>query len=318
MEKISVIVPYYNSNVFLLRKCLFSLMIQTYKDLEVLVVVDGSNKNIENVEKYFKNMDQRIRFDYIKHGGVSVARNYGIEHTDGKYIAFVDSDDFVDEIFLDKLYQGIKNADISICGVSEQFFPTSNACIDTKVFFSLPAEYNYLQYTNFSVNKLYKREIIEKYELSFPVKMGLGEDAMFLAGYYEKINQISICNAALYHYVLNTTSATKKYQSEYWKWEKNVIYKQWELFHKYPLTERESSYNYAWLYHKYKGLFNYYCKIGDEKRFEYIQDIMKDKLFVELITQPLCLNEFWTKKMVKEVRSWKKNKCEKIIKIYRK
>ena len=179
MEKISVIVPYYNSSIFLLRKCLFSLIAQTYKNIEIMVVIDGATKNIDNLKEYFSSKDKRIRFVNITHGGVSVARNYGITHTDGKYIVFVDSDDYVDEIFLSKLYQGIQKADISICGVAEQFFPTEKADIDTRIFFSLPAEYNYLQYTNFSVNKMYKREVIEKNHLSFPVGVGLGEDAMF-------------------------------------------------------------------------------------------------------------------------------------------
>lgn len=317
MEKISVIVPYYNSSIFLLRKCLFSLIAQTYKNIEIMVVIDGATKNIDNLKEYFSSKDKRIRFVNITHGGVSVARNYGITHTDGKYIVFVDSDDYVDEIFLSKLYQGIQKADISICGVAEQFFPTEKADIDTRIFFSLPAEYNYLQYTNFSVNKMYKREVIEKNHLSFPVGVGLGEDAMFLADYYDKIKQISISSLPLYHYVLNTTSATKKYQPEYWKWEKKVIYRQWELFQRYPLTERENSYCYAWLYHKYKGLFSYYCTWKDNELSKYIENIIQDELFNKLLSYSTARNEFWSKEMLKEIKIWKKKEKKRIIRMYR-
>ena len=319
MEKISVIVPYYNSNVFLLRKCLLSLKTQTYRDFEVLVVIDGSEKDIEHVKKDFEEMDLRFSFAKIEHGGVSAARNYGIQHTEGKYITFVDSDDFVDEIFLDKLYQGIKVADLSICGVAEQHFPTGDANIDTKIFFSLPAEFNYLQYTNFSVNKLYKREVIEKYHLFFPEGVGLGEDAIFLADYYERIKHIAVCSNALYHYVPNFTSATKKYQPNYWKWEKDVIYRQWELFQKHPLTERENTYMYAWLFHKFRGLFLYYCHSGQEGYIDYIKEIVEDQLYKMLVMFKLQFNEFWTKDMIKEVKVWGGvNSWKKIIKLYKK
>lgn len=308
MEKISVIVPYYNSNIFLLRKCILSLLSQTYKNLEILVVVDGSPKNLGNLKKHFTNIDNRIKFLDIKHSGVSTARNLGIKNTDGKYIVFVDSDDYVDEIFVEKLYKGITTSDLSICGVAEQFYPTADAYIDTKIFFSLPAEYNYLQYTNFSVNKLYKREIIEKYNISFPEKVKLGEDALFLANYYEHISQIAICSLPLYHYVPNPTSATRKFQPKYWEWEKQVIYKQWNLFHKYPLTEREGSFCYAWLYHKFKGIFRYYYESGNKEAIKIVYEIEKDELFTKLINCENTISEFWTRDMIKDLQFWKKGK----------
>ncbi len=309
MEKISVIVPYYNFDVYLLRKCLLSLMAQTYDNAEVLVVVDGGDKNIERVKEYFSGggvAGKNIRFERIEHGGVSKARNYGIEHTGGEYISFVDSDDFVEEVFLEKLYKKIKHADISICGVTERDFPTIDACIDTKIFFSLPAMYNLDQYTNFSVNKLYKRDVIEKYNISFPANVGLGEDALFLADYYERINHISVCSNPLYHYVTNPISATRIYQPQYWEWEKKVIHRQWELFHKYPLAERECDYMYARLYFKYKGLFDYYHNLGDKSCGKYIQDIIKDSLFNELTKHSHKPSEFWTKEMIRNVKKWRR------------
>lgn len=308
MEKISVIVPYYNSNLFLLRKCISSILAQTYKNLEILVIIDGSEKNLTHIKEDFTTADDRIRFIDIQHSGVSVARNCGIENSTGTYLAFIDSDDYVDEVFIEKLYQGIQRADLSICGVAEQFFPTADACIDTKIFFSLPAEYNYLQYTNFSVNKLYKREIIEQNNIRFPETIKLGEDAIFLAHYYEHITQITISSLPLYHYVPNTTSATKKFQPQYWNWEKEVIYKQWNLFHQYPLTERESSFCFAWLYHKYKGILNYYHYLGKNQSSTIIQTISQDKLFLNMVEEPKKIDEFWNKDMINEIKSWKRGK----------
>ena len=70
-----------------------------------MVVIDGATKNIDNLKEYFSSKDKRIRFVNITHGGVSVARNYGITHTDGKYIVFVDSDDYIELDTIEKAYR---------------------------------------------------------------------------------------------------------------------------------------------------------------------------------------------------------------------
>ena len=306
MDKISIIVPYYNSNLFLLRKCISSILKQSYKNFELIIVIDGSKEQYTQVKDYYESKDSRVHFYVIDHSGVSVARNFGLEKSTGEYIAFIDSDDFVDEIFLEELYQNIQGYDLAICGVTEQFFPTADAKLNMKIFQSLPAEYNYLQYTNFSVNKLYRKQIINNNRLHFEKGIKLGEDALFLAEYYKYCNNISITSKPLYHYVPNPTSSTKKYEKDYWKWERKVIAVQWNFFNTYPLTDREKSYNYSWLFHKYNGIFNYYFMNDIENGIQYIHEIMNEKLFLDLLNNTLLLDEFWNKDMSEILSSWKK------------
>lgn len=99
-----------------------------------MVIIDGSEKNLTHIKEDFTTADDRIRFIDIQHSGVSVAQNCGIENSTGTYLAFIDSDDYVDEVFIEKLYQGIQRADLSICGVAEQFFPTADALYRYKNF----------------------------------------------------------------------------------------------------------------------------------------------------------------------------------------
>ena len=102
--KVSVIVPVYNVENYL-EKCLTSLVNQTLKDIEIIVVNDGSTDNsqkiIDRYEKKYSNVKAYVK----KNGGVSDARNYGINKAKGKYIAFVDGDDYVDEMMYEKMYK---------------------------------------------------------------------------------------------------------------------------------------------------------------------------------------------------------------------
>ena len=99
MPKISVIVPVYNTEKYI-EKCLQSILSQTMNDIEIIVVNDGSTDNSENVIKQIeKNNNTKIQIKYFKkeNGGLSDARNYGVKKATGKYISFIDSDDYIDK-----------------------------------------------------------------------------------------------------------------------------------------------------------------------------------------------------------------------------
>lgn len=202
MEKISVIVPIYNAQKYL-EKCLKSLEIQTFRDYEVVLVNDGSKDESEKIiQKFLKNK----KFIYFKkeNGGVSSARNFGIEHATGDYITFVDADDTVTNDYLELLY---------------------NTCKEKKVDISIGAfERNYKEKTTFNPvyqenvemfcfsapwGKLYKKSVIEEYQLEFPKKLWY-EDLYFttcalLVGTYAVINK------NIYHYYQNETSLVHTY-----------------------------------------------------------------------------------------------------------
>ena len=124
--KVSVIVPVYNVEKYI-SKCLDSLVNQTLKDIEIIVVNDGSPDNSQKIiDEYVKKYPDKVK-SYIKeNGGQGSARNYGIELSTGEYIGFVDSDDFVELDMFEKMYNKAKqdNSDIVICGsynVSEDY-----------------------------------------------------------------------------------------------------------------------------------------------------------------------------------------------------
>ena len=113
MAKISIIIPVYNCEKYI-TKCIESLLNQTFKDLEIIIVNDGSTDNSEKIIKNYK--DPRIKLINKKNGGQSSARNIGLDTAYGEYIGFVDSDDWVDSDYYEKLYDAAKkyNADIAM------------------------------------------------------------------------------------------------------------------------------------------------------------------------------------------------------------
>ena len=103
-DLISIIVPIYNVEQYL-NRCIESLVNQTYTNLEILLIDDGSTDNSGKLAEKWISNDQRIKVYHKKNGGLSDARNYGIKYAKGKYLSFVDSDDYVDMRFIEILYK---------------------------------------------------------------------------------------------------------------------------------------------------------------------------------------------------------------------
>lgn len=118
MSKISVVVPVYNTEKFL-RRCLDSIINQTLRDIEIICINDGSLDNSLEILQNYAQQDKRIKIINQKNMGVSCARNNGLKQAKGKYISFVDSDDWIDLDFLEKLYNSVEKygADIAVSGI---------------------------------------------------------------------------------------------------------------------------------------------------------------------------------------------------------
>ena len=119
MDLVSVIVPAYNIQNYI-RRCVDSIRNQTYSELEILLIDDGSTDDTGELCDEFAQQDERITVYHKKNGGLSSARNYGIERAHGTYLSFIDADDWVKRDFIEVLYQNIKraNAELSIVGYS--------------------------------------------------------------------------------------------------------------------------------------------------------------------------------------------------------
>ena len=119
---ISIIVPVYNVEKYL-KKCVYSILNQSYKNLEVILVNDGSNDNSGKICDELSREDSRIKVYHKDNGGLSDARNYGVAKANGEYVGFVDSDDYIDQYMYENLYKAIRkyNTQIAECGITRVY-----------------------------------------------------------------------------------------------------------------------------------------------------------------------------------------------------
>lgn len=117
LDKISIIVPVYNVEQYITR-CIESITSQTYRNIEILLIDDGSTDNSGNICDEYQKKDSRVMTFHKTNGGLSDARNYGIKHASGQYLCFVDSDDYISKHMVEILYNNLikYSADISACG----------------------------------------------------------------------------------------------------------------------------------------------------------------------------------------------------------
>lgn len=219
MKKISVIVPIYNVEEYL-EECLNSIVNQTYKNLEIILVNDGSkDKSIDIVNKYSKK-DGRIRVLNKYNGGLSSARNEGLLNATGEYIFHVDGDDFIDINSCEKLIKKAVEDDLDIVIGDIKIFSkneeriwqdnqmASDEVIDGKSYLK---KYYFLgKGTNSVCNKLIRKELYNVGEISHPLTISLGEDGATLPKLILKAKKIGKIESSIYNYRHNVESMTKK------------------------------------------------------------------------------------------------------------
>ena len=222
---ISIIVPIYNVENYL-RQCLDSIMNQTYQNFECLLINDGSPDNSADICREYVSKDSRFRYFEKENGGVSSARNLGIEHSKGEYITFIDSDDWVESDYLEVLYRALleEQADIAI-STYKQFNMDDNCYYlhsyqrgyDRKVFTNaelidaLYSLYVYDNTYNFVSCKLVSREIL-KY-IRFNLSTSYGEDMEFWNKVFLISKKIVYVNKDTYIY-RTTHDNSKHYEEE--------------------------------------------------------------------------------------------------------
>lgn len=199
--KVSVIVPIYNTEKFL-KKCIDSIVNQTLEEIEIILINDGSTDNSHNIcEEYSKKYPQKIRYINNKNIGCSASRNLGMSLAQGEYIAFVDSDDYIDKEMYQEMYEKARKEDLDIvvCGIKTTTF-------DKNLINSLPKfsknYYSLLSYRgkiSNPVNKIFKKSKIGK--ITFIEKIHSFEDFNFCFKIYLKTKKIAIINRSYYNYI---------------------------------------------------------------------------------------------------------------------
>lgn len=215
---ISVIVSIYNVEKYL-KRCLDSIINQTYKNLEIILVDDGSTDTSGMICDEYQKIDKRIKVYHKKNGGLSSARNYGINKAHGIYIGFVDSDDCINkkmyEILLDNMNK--TNSDISIGSVfsfendNELNRVYNDKCV-TRYFDGNEKFRNLLEEKNFDSilvsNKLYKKKLFDK--VLFPMGK-IHEDAFIMHHLFDEANRIVYTTEYLFYYFIRDNSLSHSY-----------------------------------------------------------------------------------------------------------
>ena len=208
MPKVSVIVPVYNVEKYL-SKCLDSLVNQTLKDIEIIVVNDGTKDNSQSIiDKYKKKYSKKIK-SYIKeNGGLSSARNYGLKYAKGNYIAFVDSDDYVDLKMFERMYSEAKNNkfDIVVCDTIN-VYEEKEVYIKSNLGYSNNDINNYIISPPMACSRIYSKKIFEKNKF----KEGIFyEDLELTPSFALYTNRIGFLKEGLYFYLQRTGSIMKQ------------------------------------------------------------------------------------------------------------
>lgn len=206
--KISVIVPVYKAEAYV-HRCVDSLLTQTFQDFEILLVDDGSpDRSGEICDEYAKK-DKRVRVFHKENGGVSTARNEGIKRALGEWIAFIDSDDYVDNTFLEDFGLEDFEADIFLSGykkieqetgnIEKHSFATNR--IQRVSLTECFAEGEMKNILNSPVCKLFRHDIVMANNLQFDVNISFGEDHLFVLSYLYYVRSLVISSAMSYNYV---------------------------------------------------------------------------------------------------------------------
>ncbi|SEJ03392.1 Glycosyltransferase involved in cell wall bisynthesis [Lachnospiraceae bacterium A10] len=208
--KVSVCVPVYNVEKTL-EKCLDSILNQSLKDIEIICVNDGSKDSSLSILRKYEKLDNRIVVVDKKNGGLPSARNAALNIAKGKYVGFVDSDDYVEPNMFERLYEEAeqKNSDVVICGAN--IFPEEPRAVQWYYDCLSPRERFYEEYvpellfedvdtSPFIWRTLIKRSLIEDNNLRLDEEVMLGEDKAFQAKVYPKAKNISVISDKLYNY----------------------------------------------------------------------------------------------------------------------
>jgi len=214
--KISIIVPIFNAENTL-DKCIQSIIKQTYHNIEVILINDGSTDNSGNICIQYKKLDKRIKYYKTPNQGVSHARNLGIEKSTGIFICFVDSDDIIDKNFCELLQKNIvkNNAQLAACGYKITRKLDNNSIISNiasntniEVVTDKKVEYLFKEYKGFLWNKMYLKSIIKEKQIKLDEKIYMCEDLLFNFEYLKYVNKVAYIDNKLYVYYISKSNAS--------------------------------------------------------------------------------------------------------------
>ena len=243
---LSIVVPVYNTEKYLTR-CLDSIMNQTLKDIEIIIVDDGSKEECAALCDEISKTDSRIKVVHKENGGLGFARNTGIEAANGEYIGFVDSDDYIEPVMCEALYNAAKkyNADLCISGIcfvggnmfSESGRDTRKSYFEEETVFekedmkklllgvigALPHEPDDSRYGVSVCKNIFKTSVIRERKIEFlSERKILSEDTLFMVDFIKSSKSAVGIPGSYYCYCRNEDSLSKSYNKE--RFEKSIVF----------------------------------------------------------------------------------------------
>lgn len=254
---VSVIIPFFNSENTL-GKCIESVLNQTYKNIEVILIDNGSQDRGKTLAEKYALSDDRIHIEECC-GTVSVARNVGLAKATGKYIQFVDSDDYLEKDCTNSLVEAVRKEDktLVIC----DYFQFDEKQEDMRCIRSLEGHYSKKQFLRKMLrspgahyygvlwNKIYHTAIVKEKNITFPEEITLGEDFIFNMQYLKYMEAVKCLAVKLYHYWWKRKGALSNTQKQ----EEESIEERLRLYCAY-----EDLFRHEKLYFKYKSFVQYY------------------------------------------------------------
>ncbi len=215
---ITVIVPVYKVEKYLDR-CVESIVNQTYTNLEIILVDDGSPDNCPQMCDAWAQKDNRIKVIHKENGGVSSARNAGIRAANGKYVHFVDSDDWLETTAYEELYNYCFNYDLLVFNAyfdsnnKKRFYKLEGSVIEDSNEIVESLFNDKLAWTN-CWSKMFLLKIIKDNDLVFCVNLSYGEDYYYLYNYIKFVNKVVVIDLPLYYYFDNRTDSVTNVKSD--------------------------------------------------------------------------------------------------------
>ena len=239
-ELISIIVPVYNS-IGIIDRCIKSIINQTYENIEIILVDDGSTDGSAEKCDYFARIDKRIQVVHKKNGGSTSARNAGLSMARGKFIGFVDSDDWIESDMYERLYLGLidNDADVCVCrqfldrgktshveamrSISEGILDNGDGQMVHHIIYS--DDYQKRGVSPNLWDKLFKAELIRKHQRIVDEKTKFAEDDLCVYSALLDANRVFFINKPMYHYCQRNDSITNKSDEAYFE-KISLFYKQ--------------------------------------------------------------------------------------------
>lgn len=288
--KLSIIIPVYNSEKYL-KRCVESVMEQTYKNLEIILVDDCSTDESGNICDSLQELDKRIKvFHFSQNGGVSHARNYGMEKASGEYLAFVDSDDYIKSDMYEKLLHiaeyhkvDVVSSDLEIngenisCNVKPNYFYDKKK-IQNEILplFTYSGSIGTMAFTN----KIFRWDTIKN--IRFYEEFSYQEDLMFMINVYGNIDSFYYLPEAFYEYIPLHTGLYSSYRKDSGKKFIEARKRLLMLIERYDIKIDTLQFNNTFLYN-----INFYIyrtikhkEIGKERK-KLIIEVLTDRVVIE-------------------------------------